>query len=114
MIKNTGNNKLGRTRSHRRALLRNLAASLFLHERIKTSLPMAKELRSFAERIITRAKRGDHRGVRRDVHDKVVYKKLFDVLAARYQDRPGGYTQILRLGTRTGDNSKQGLIRLVT
>ena len=73
----------------------------------------AKELRSFAERIITRAKKGKHLLVRRDIHNKTAFKKLFDVLAQRYQERPGGYTQILRLGRRIGDNSVQGLIQLV-
>ena len=113
MIKTLGGRKLGRTASHRRALMRNMATSLFLHERIQTSMAKAKELRSFAERIITRAKKGKHLLVRRDIHDKTAFKKLFDVLAQRYQERPGGYTQILRLGRRTGDNSVQGLIRLV-
>jgi ribosomal protein L17 len=114
MIKTLGGRKLGRTGSHRRALLRNLAVSLFLHERIQTSLAKAKELRPFAEKIITNAKNGKFQLVRRDVHDKHAYKKLFDVLAQRYQERPGGYTQILKLGRRTGDNAEQGLIKLVT
>lgn len=113
MIKTLGGRKLGRTSSHRRALMRNMATSLFLHERIQTSMAKAKELRSFAEKIITRAKKGKHLLVRRDIHDKTAFRKLFDVLAQRYQERPGGYTQILRLGRRTGDNSVQGLIRLV-
>lgn len=113
MIKTLGGRKLGRTSSHRRALLRNMAASLFLHEKIKTSLVKAKELRPFAERIITRAKHGKHQLVRRDIGDKKAFKKLFDVLAARYQDRPGGYTQVLKLGRRMGDNAQEGLIRLV-
>jgi large subunit ribosomal protein L17 len=113
MIKNKGGNKLGRTSSHRRALLRNMATSLFMHEKVSTTLAKAKELRPFAERIITRAKHGKHQLVRRDIQDKVAYKKLFDVLAPRYQERPGGYTQIFKLGTRTGDNAKQGLIKLV-
>ncbi len=113
MIKNLGGKKLGRTGSHRRALLRNMAVSLFLHEKITTSLAKAQVLRPFAEKIITRAKHGKYQLVRRDIHDKAAYKKLFDVLAGRYQDRPGGYTQILRLGRRTGDGALQGLIRLV-
>ncbi|MFC1678884.1 50S ribosomal protein L17 [Elusimicrobiota bacterium] len=113
MIKHLGARKLGRTTAHRRALLRNMAVSLFLHERVKTTVTKAKELRSFAEKIITKAKHGKHREVRRDIHDRVAYKKLFEVLAQRYQDRPGGYTQILRLDNRVGDNAPQGLIRLV-
>lgn len=113
MIKTLGGRKLGRTSAHRRALLRNMAVSLFKHERIKTTIAKAKELRPFAEKLISQAKRGNYRKVRQSVHDKTVFKKLFDVLAPRYEDRPGGYTQILRLGTRAGDNSQQGLIRLV-
>ena len=114
MIKNLGQKKLGRTTSHRRAMLRNMASSLILHERVKTSVVKAKELKSYAERIITLAKRGNHREVRRHVQDRTAYKKLFDVLAERYKDRRGGYTQILRIGRRSGDNSSQGLIRLVS
>ena len=113
MIKNLGNKKLGRTSAHRRAMLRNMAASLILYERIRTSIVKAKELRTFAEKVITQAKRGNHRLARREIHNRTAYKKLFDVLAARYQERPGGYTQILRLGRRAGDNSERGLIRLV-
>lgn len=114
MIKHYGGRKLGRTGSHRRALLSNLAASLFMHERIVTTVAKAKELRGFADKIITEAKKGRHREVRRRIHDKKVYKKLFEVLAPRYQARPGGYTQVLRLGARAGDNAEQGLVRLVS
>lgn len=113
MIKQLGGRKLGRTTAHRRALLRNMATSLFKHERIRTTIAKAKELRPFAERLITRAKRGDHRKVREDIQDRLVYKKLFDVIAPRYEGRPGGYTQILRLQARAGDNAALGLIRLV-
>ncbi len=113
MIKHLGGRKLGRTSSHRRALLRNLATSLFLHERIETTIANAKELRPFAEKIITKAKHGDHKEVRRDIHDKVAYKKLFEVIAPRYSDRPGGYTQVVRTRVRVGDNTQLGLIRLV-
>lgn len=113
MIKHLGGRKLGRTSSHRRALLRNLATSLFLHERIETTIANAKELRPFAEKIITKAKHGDHKEVRKDIQDKAAYKKLFEVIAQRYQNRPGGYTQILRAERRLGDNAETGLIRLV-
>jgi len=113
MIKTLGGRKLGRTSTHRRAMLRNMAVSLFLHERIQTSVAKAKELRSFAEKIITKAKNGDHREVRRDIHNKTAFKKLFEVLAGRYSERKGGYTQILRLGRRPGDNAEKGLVRLV-
>lgn len=112
MIKHLGGRKLGRTSSHRRALMSNMATSLFLHEKIVTSIAKAKELRSYAEKLISQAKRGEHQQVRRRIHNKMVYKKLFDVIAPRYQDRKGGYTQVLRVGRCMGDNSEQGLIRL--
>ena len=113
MIKHLGGRKLGRTSSHRRALLSNLATSLFLHERIVTSVAKAKELRPFAERLITQAKQGNHQAVRRRVHNKQVAQKLFGVIAPRYQSRSGGYTQIIRVGARPGDRSEQGMVRLV-
>src|SRR5579859_4783604 len=113
MIKHLGGRKLGRTGSHRQALLSNLATSLFLHERIVTSVSKAKELRPYAERIITQAKQGKHQLVRRRIHNKQVTQKLFEVLAPRYKSRAGGYTQIVRVGTNRGDNSEQGLVRLI-
>jgi large subunit ribosomal protein L17 len=114
MIKHLGGRKLGRTTAHRRALLRNLTESLILHERLETTISKAKELRPFAEKIITQAKRGKHVEVRKTIQNKTAYKKLFDVIAQRYQDRPGGYTQIIRLERRLGDNTQPGLIRLVS
>ena len=114
MIKTEGGRKLGVTSSHRRALLRNMATSLFLHEKVETTIAKAKELRPFAERLITRAKKGKHQLVRRDIHDKTVYRKLFDILAPRYAQRPGGYTRILRLAPRAGDNASRGMISLVS
>lgn len=109
-----GGRKLGVTGSHRRALLRNMATSLFLHEKVETTIAKAKELRPYAEKIITSAKQGKHFLVRRYVQDKTVYKKLFEVLAPRYAQRPGGYTRILRLAPRLGDNAKRGLVTLVS
>ena len=114
MVKQMGGRKLGVTSSHRRALLRNMATSLFLHEKVETTLAKAKELRPFAEKIITQAKTGKHYMVRRTISDKIVYKKLFEVLAPRYKERAGGYTRILHLAPRVGDNSKRGLISLVS
>ncbi|MBI4370696.1 MAG: 50S ribosomal protein L17 [Elusimicrobia bacterium] len=108
-----GRRKLGVTSSHRRALLRNMATSLFKHERIETTVAKAKELRPFAEKLITHAKKGEHFMVRPQIQDKDAYHKLFDVLAPRYAQRPGGYTRILRLEPRLGDNAKRGLIMLV-
>lgn len=111
--KHLGGRKLGRTSTHRRALLRNLATSLFLHERIETTIEKAKELRPFAEKLITEAKKGRHDNVRKSLQDKKVYHKLFEVIAPRYQNRPGGYTSIVRTGRREGDDAQLGIIRLV-
>lgn len=113
MVKQLGGRKLGVTSSHRRAMMRNMTMSLFLHEKIETSITRAKELRSFSEKLITSAKKGKHYMVRRDIQDKVVYRKLFDVLAPRYAKRPGGYTRIVRLVRRPGDDSPRSLISLV-
>src|SRR5581483_8258745 len=114
MVKQMGARKLGVTGSHRRALLRNMATSLFLHEKVETTIAKAKELRPFAEKIITDAKKGKHYLVRRVIQDKIVYKKLFETLAPRYKERPGGYTRIMHLAPRLGDNAKRGLIQLVS
>jgi ribosomal protein L17 len=91
-----------------------MATSLFLHEKIETTIAKAKELRPYAERLITEAKKGKHFMVRRQIQDKTVYKKLFEILAPRYAQRPGGYTRILRLAPRQGDNATRGLISLVS
>jgi large subunit ribosomal protein L17 len=110
--------KLGRTTPHRIALLRNLATALFERERIRTTLVKAKEVRPFAERLITLARREDdrlhaRRLAARDIQDRAVVKKLFDTIGARYAARPGGYTRILRLGPRPGDGAEMALIELV-
>ena len=108
--------KLQRTASHRRAMLRNLATSLFRHERIETTTAKAKELRPYAERLITLARRGDlhaRRLVARKIQDREVLGKLFDEISPRYADRPGGYTRILKLGNRKGDAAEISLIELV-
>ena len=117
--------KLGRVTEHRIAMLRNQAQALLRHERIETTVPRAKELRPFVERIITIAKRGiaggDANGrslharrlVLRDIHDRDVVAKLFDTLAPRFEARPGGYTRILRLGYRRGDSAEVAQIELV-
>ena len=110
--------KLGRITPHRTALLRNLATALFERERIRTTLPKAKELRPFAERLITLAKREvdrlhARRLVLRDIQDTTIVKKLFDSLGARYASRPGGYTRILRLGPRRGDGAEMAIIELL-
>jgi large subunit ribosomal protein L17 len=110
--------KLGRTTPHRQALLRNLATALFERERIRTTLPKAKELRPFAERLITLARReGDRLHARRlaarHLQDPAVLKKLFDTIGARFATRPGGYTRILRLGPRKGDGAEMAYLELV-
>ena len=108
--------KLGRTSMHREAVLRNLSTELFRHERIRTTLMKAKELRPFAEKLITISKRETlhaRRLVLRDIHDKDVVSKMFDALSSRYAQRPGGYTRIIKLGPRRGDNAEMALIELV-
>ena len=108
--------KLGRVTSHKLATMRNLATSLFEHERIRTTLMKAKEARPFAERLVTLSKKGGvhrRRLVSRDIQDEKVLRKLFNTLAGRYLDRPGGYTRILKLGTRKGDNAEMALLELV-
>jgi large subunit ribosomal protein L17 len=110
--------KLGRITPHRIALLRNLATALFDKERIRTTLPRAKELRPFAERLITLAKRETgrlhaRRLAARHIQEPGVVKKLFDTIGARFATRPGGYTRILRLGPRKGDGAEMAYIELV-
>jgi large subunit ribosomal protein L17 len=110
--------KLGRVTSHRIAMLRNMATAFFEQERIRTTLMRAKELRPYAERLITLAKREDdrlhaRRLVLRDIQDPTVVKKLFDSLGARFATRPGGYTRILRLGPRRGDGAEMAILELL-
>ncbi len=110
--------KLGRITPHRMALLRNLATALFERERIRTTLMKAKELRPYAERLITLARRDDdrlhaRRLAARALQDRVVMKKLFDDLGARFAGRPGGYTRILRLGPRRGDGAEMAIVELI-
>ena len=113
-----GYRKLGRITPHRTALLRNLATALFDKERIRTTLMKAKELRPYAEKLITLAKREENilharRLVARDIQSAPVVKKLFDTLGARFATRPGGYTRILRLGTRKGDGAEMAIVELL-
>lgn len=108
--------KLGRNTSHRKAMLRNMVTSLFQHDKIKTTDARAKELRKIAEKLITLAKRGDlhaRRLVLEVVREKKVVARLFDEIAPRYADRPGGYTRIIKLGHRAGDNASLSIIELV-
>jgi large subunit ribosomal protein L17 len=121
--------KLGRVTEHRIALLRNQAQALIRHERIQTTVPKAKELRPYVERIISIAKRSlvaqgtdeekrirrmtAERLVARDVADKKIVTKLFDAIAPRFAERPGGYTRLLKLGHRRGDAAEMAQIELV-
>lgn len=107
---------LGRTSAHRKALFRNLVTALLQRERIETTLAKAKELRSKAEKTITLGKKGTLAARRRAfniVNQKDVLAKLFDTLAERYADRNGGYTRIIKLGPRRGDNAPMAIIELV-
>lgn len=108
--------KLGRTASHRHAMFRNMVTSLFEHERIETTDARAKELRSIAEKLITQGKRGTlhaRRNAAKWVHGADVLKKLFDDIAPRFAERPGGYTRIVKVGQRHGDNAPLSIIELV-
>ena len=109
--------KLNRTASHKKAMLNNMATSLFDNGKVRTTLPKAKELRSVAERLISFAKRGDlhaRRQVLRRIQNKVVLTKLFEEIGPLFADRDGGYTRILKLGPRRGDSSELCLIELVS
>jgi large subunit ribosomal protein L17 len=108
--------KFGRTRAHRRAMLANLAAALLKHEQIVTTLPKAKDIRPYTEKLITLAKRGDlhaRRQVVSTLRDEKVAKKLFEVLGPRYAERPGGYIRIMKAGFRHGDAAPMAVVELV-
>jgi large subunit ribosomal protein L17 len=122
---NVAHRKLGRLTEHRMALLRNQATALLRHERIETTMPKAKELRPFVERLITIAKRGNAAGakaggslharrlVAADIQDREVLGKLFETIAPRFAERAGGYTRILRVGFRRGDAAEVAQVELV-
>jgi large subunit ribosomal protein L17 len=108
--------QLSRTAAHRKAMLRNMATSLFRHERVETTVAKAKELRPFAERLITLARRGDlhaRRQVERYIKDRAVSGRLFAEIGPRFAARPGGYTRILKLGHRSGDGAELARIELL-
>jgi large subunit ribosomal protein L17 len=114
-------NNLGRTKSHREALLRNLAGELIMHKRIVTTHAKARSLRTFIEPLITKTKKNEtealimhnHRVVFSYLNDKAAVKELFTVVAPKVASRPGGYTRIIKLGTRVGDNAELAMIELV-
>jgi large subunit ribosomal protein L17 len=108
--------KLGRSSAHRRALFRNLMTELFRRERIMTTEAKARAIRAEAERLITRAKKGDlhaRRQIMRDVHDRAVVEKLIHVIGPDMADRPGGFTRIVKLGPRKGDAAPMVYIEIV-
>ena len=108
--------KLNRTASHRKAMFANMAASLIEHEQIVTTLPKAKEMKPFMDKLITLAKRGDLHARRQaisKVRNEEAVRKLFDVFGERYKDRDGGYTRVLKAGFRHGDNAPRAVIELV-
>jgi large subunit ribosomal protein L17 len=117
--------KLGRVTEHRIAMLRNQATALLRHEHLTTTVPRAKELRPFVERLITVAKRGlaggetnghvltARRLVMQDLQDREVVTKLFDSIAPRFAERPGGYTRLLRIGYRKGDSAEVAQVELI-
>ena len=108
--------KLGRTSTHRQAMLANMAAALVKHEQIVTTLPKAKALRPVVEKLITLAKKGDLSSRRLAIarlRDEAMVRKLFSTLAERYNERPGGYTRVLKAGFRYGDDAPMAVIELV-
>tara|TARA_B100000674_G_C37701264_1_gene850658 strand:- start:173 stop:610 length:438 start_codon:yes stop_codon:yes gene_type:complete len=116
MKHNIKNKKLNKTSSHRKAMFMNLSNSLIKHEQITTTLPKAKELRRFVEKVITLGKKGDLLSRRKTIailQDVAMTKKIFDTIAKRYKDRNGGYTRIIKLGNRFGDNASMAVIEMV-
>lgn len=108
--------KLNRTSAHRKAMLANLAVALIKHEQIVTTLPKAKELRPYVEKLVTLGKRGDlhaRRQASAKLPEETWVKKLFETLAPRYADRSGGYTRVLKAGFRYGDNAPLAVIEFV-
>ncbi len=111
-----GYRKLNKTPSHRKAMFANMSAALIKHEQITTTLPKAKELKKFMDKLITLGKKGqldNRRQAQSKVRDEVMVKKLFDILGPRYADRNGGYTRVLKAGWRYGDNAPMAIIELV-
>jgi len=116
MRHNKSGRKLGRNSGHRNAMMRNMVTSLIEHGKITTTDSRAKELRKLVERMITLGKRGDlhaRRQASQVIRTRQVLAKLFDQIGPRFKDRPGGYTRIIKLGNRLGDNASQSIIELV-
>ena len=116
MKHNIGHRKLNRTSSHRKSLLMNLSNALIKHEQITTTLIKAKELRPFVEKIVTLGKKGDLESRRKAIailQDEKMTTKIFDIFADRYKERKGGYTRIVKIGNRYGDNAPTAVIEFV-
>ena len=116
MKHNIKNKKLNRTSTHRKAMFMNLSNALIKHEQITTTLPKAKELKRFVEKIITLGKNGDLTSRRKAIsilQDQEMVKKVFDTISERYKERNGGYTRVIKLGNRFGDNAPMAVIELV-
>lgn len=112
-----GGNKLNRMSGHRTALLRNMACSLIKYESIKTTEAKAKNLKSFIDSLISKAKKNDliaRRRIRQDIHQKDVYLKLFNEVIARYENRVGGFVELVKLENRRSDNAPMCLIKLIS
>lgn len=116
MRHNNGYRKLNKTSTHRKAMFSNMTTSLIIHEQIKTTLPKAKELRRFIDKMISLGKKGELHDRRRAfsfLRDDAAVSKLFSTLAERYKDRPGGYSRVLKAGFRYGDSAPMAIIELV-
>ena len=116
MKHNIKNKKLNKTSSHRKAMFMNMSNALIKHEQITTTLSKAKELRRFVEKIVTLGKKGDLLSRRKTIailQDQKMSKKVFDILADRYKNRNGGYTRIIKLGNRFGDNAPTAVIEFI-
>ena len=116
MKHNIKNKKLNKTSSHRKAMFMNMSNSLIKHEQITTTLPKAKELKRFVEKIITLGKKGGLESRRKAIailQDKKMTEKVFSIFSERYKNRNGGYTRIIKIGNRFGDNAPTAIIELV-
>ena len=116
MRHNKSGRRLGRKPDHRQHMMQNMVTSFFEHERITTTVTRAKELRKLVDKMITLGKRGDlhaRRQVLRVIHDQKIVVKLFEMISPRYTNRPGGYTRIIKLENRPGDNAPMAIIELV-
>lgn len=113
MIKNYGDRKLSRISSHRRAMFRNMMVSLAVHEKVVTTIPKAKELRKFFDRLMNDAKKGRINEVKKEIKDKDAFKKIMTVLVPRYSSRNSGYTTMVNIGWRKGDSAPLAMVKLV-